>query len=124
MADFYYYNLNRINESDKMSIALGQCFSYAHKQALKALTEDNRNMQIIHAVVNEPFTEKHYPHAWIEENKMCKDWQTMKAGSSKFANVGWEKELFYETFKPTNIVIYTPEQLIRLTIMHNHTGPF
>ena len=35
---------------------------------------------------------KRYNHAWAEDRGKVKDWQTMKAGSSKYAGKGWPSD--------------------------------
>jgi len=100
------------------AIPLGQCFSWAFRQAVK------ENVIVYHGLVTEPFTDNTYPHAWIEKNGLIQDWQTMEAGSSKFAGVGWDKALFHETFKPTQIKEYSSSRLIHLVATYNHMGPY
>ena len=104
-------------------IRAGLCFHWVHKQAL-GVAVDGGNITVFHGVVTEPFTSNSYPHAWIVKDGLIQDWQTMVMGGSKFAYEGWPIDLFYETFKPTEIREYTPRQLRGLTIQHEHMGPF
>ena len=39
---------------------------------------------------------------------MVKDWQTMKAGSSKWAGKGWPKREYYKAWNPKDMKKYTP----------------
>jgi len=85
---------------------------------------NSENIRCVHGKVRQPFTDYYYNHAWIEINGVVKDWQTMKMGSSKFANIGWPKDLFYETFNPIEVKEYSSKQLIKMVQKLGHAGPF
>lgn len=104
-------------------IPAGRCFPYVHRQALVALVE-NGTVVCVHGRIKQPFTDRYYPHAWIEVDGLVMDWQTMEMGSSKFAGKGWPIDLFYETFNPISVEKYSSNELIKLVRTSGHTGPF
>jgi len=104
------------------TIPSGECFDYTFKRALQAIKTDEP-ITIVHA--NVVFWGSHqYPHAWVENDNLVQDWQTMILGTSNFSGVGWDKELFYKNFTPTHIQRYTPEQVMKNTFTYKHMGPW
>ena len=80
------------------TIACGECLSYAWRTYI--VNQDNksanRRMKIAFGTVQNKWisNNKRYPHAWVEDGRLVKDWQTMKAGSSKYAEkVGLKKNI-------------------------------
>lgn len=111
--------------STEKIIPVGQCFEYAFQQAIKSLSEGIENKTTIcHATIHDVWDSRPYCHAWIEQDEKVYDWQTMVVGTSKWGKVGWDKDEFYEAFKPINITRFTPEELIKKTIKERNKGPF
>jgi len=91
------------------TIALGRCHEYADKQAILAIVED-KDITIINADVCDPWDNHTYNHSFIIESGLVKDYQTMVLGLSKFTGVGWDRDIFFSTYKPCNVKEYTPKQ--------------
>ena len=94
------------------TIACGECLSYAWRTYI--VNQDNksanRRMKIAFGTVQNKWisNNKRYPHAWVEEGNLVKDWQTMKAGSSKYHGKGWPKREYYKAWNPKDMKKYTP----------------
>ena len=93
------------------TIACGECLSYAYKYAVKNLGK--KNVKIVYGTVQNKWISggKRYNHAWVEDGNLVKDWQTMKAGSSKYAGKGWPKREFYKVWNVKNEKKYTPQEV-------------
>ena len=96
------------------TIACGECLSYAWKMGI--INQDNKQankkMKIAYGTVQNKWISKgkRYRHAWVEDGNLVKDWQTMVAGSSKYAGKGWPKKEFYSFWKPKNVKKYTTKE--------------
>ena len=92
------------------TIACGECLSYTYKQTMK--NHKKKNFKAVYGTVQNKLVSnnKRYNHAWVEEGNKVKDWQTMKAGSSKYAGKGWPKKEFYSFWKPKNVKKYTTKE--------------
>ena len=92
------------------TIACGECLSYAWKTYM--VNQNNKRMRVAFGTVQNEWisNNKRYPHAWIEDGNLVKDWQTMVAGSSKYAGKGWPKKEFYSFWKPKNVKKYTTKE--------------
>ncbi len=97
------------------TIACGECLSYAWKMGI--INQDNKQankkMKIAYGTVQNKWISKgkRYRHAWVEDGNLVKDWQTMKAGSSKYAGKGWPKREFYKVWNVKNEKKYTPQEV-------------
>ena len=86
------------------TIACGECLSYAWRTYI--VNQDNksanRRMKIAFGTVQNKWisNNKRYPHAWVEEGNLVKDWQTMVAGSSKYGCKGMPMKFFKDTWNP------------------------
>jgi len=96
------------------TIACGECLSYAWKTYM--VNQDsksaNRKMKIVFGTVQNDWISsgKRYKHAWIEDGNIVKDWQTMVAGSSKYAFKGMPKKFFKDVWNPKIDKVYTPKE--------------
>ena len=93
------------------TIACGECLSYAWKTYMT--NQNNDKMRVAFGTVQNKLisNNKRYPHAWIEDGNLVKDWQTMDPKgprSSKWAGKGWPKKEFYKFWNPKNMKKYTP----------------
>ena len=93
------------------TIACGECLSYTYKQTMK--NHKKKNFKAVYGTVQNKLVNnnKRYKHAWVEEGNKVKDWQTMKAGSSKYAGKGWPKREFYKFWNVKNEKKYTPQEV-------------
>ena len=97
------------------TIACGECLSYAWKTYI--INQDNKSankkMKIVFGSVQNEWISKgkRYNHAWVEDGNLVKDWQTMEAGSSKYAGKGWPKREFYKFWNVKNEKKYTPQEV-------------
>ena len=96
----------------KEVIACGQCLQYAwHTDKVKQSdAQANKKMKIVFGTVQNKWISKgkRYPHAWVEDGNLVKDWQTMVLGMSKWAKKGWPKKRFYDFYHPKDMKKYTP----------------
>ena len=96
----------------KEVIACGQCLQYAwHTYMVKQSdAQANKKMKIVFGTVQNKWISKgkRYPHAWVEDGNLVKDWQTMVLGMSKWAKKGWPKKRFYDFYHPKDMKKYTP----------------
>ena len=106
--------------TDKTTIACGDCYRWAFKYTMY----EDSEYTLVHANVTDMWSGKTYPHAWAENGTTVKDWQTMEAGSSKYAGKGWPQEDFYELFKPSDITKYKQENAAKLAAQSKHFGPW
>ena len=97
------------------TIACGQCLQYAwHTYMVKQSdAQANKKMKIVFGTVQNKWisNNKRFPHAWVEDGNLVKDWQTMDPKgprSSKWAGKGWPKKEFYKFWKPKDMKKYTP----------------
>jgi hypothetical protein len=105
--------------------AIGECYTFAFKKALKSIVDGTADKTvIIHATVKDVWDKHPYSHAWVEVDGVVYDWQTMEAGSSKYAGEGWPRDDFYKAYTPYNIKKYTPKQTSQLSNEKGHTGPW
>ena len=90
------------------TIACGECLSYVYTYAVRSLGK--KNVKIVYGTVQNKWisNNKRYNHAWAEDGKLVKDWQTMKAGSSKYHGKGWPKREYYKAWNPKDMKKYTP----------------
>jgi len=97
----------------KETIACGECLSYAYTYAVKSLGK--KNVKITYGTVQNKWisNNKRYNHAWAEDRGKVKDWQTMKAGSSKYAGKGWPIKEFYKFWNVKNEKKYEPLEVIQ-----------
>lgn len=106
------------------TIPLGHCFSYANQLIQEMVNDDvipEKNIIVCHALIVEPCAknQKRFPHAWIEANGRCYDWQRKIAGIGSLP-----KEDFYELFKPTSIKKYNYTQVLVNILKFKHHGPW
>ena len=82
------------------TIACGECLSYAWKTYM--VNQNNKRMRVAFGTVQNEWisNNKRYPHAWIEDGNLVKDWQTMVAGSSKYGFKGMPMKFFKDTWNP------------------------
>lgn len=113
-------------EKRNKSLKGGECFSYVFKDALDRKIKGLNDSVYVHAVVNDPYNieGKKYSHAWVERGGKVYDWQTMELGMSKFAGVGWDKEVFYDLYNPEDIQEYTAKEIIKKSHEVGHVGPW
>jgi len=96
------------------TIACGECLSYAWKTYI--VNQDNKSankkMKVVFGTVQNDWISngKRYKHAWIEDGNIVKDWQTMVAGSSKYAFKGMPKKFFKDVWNPKVDKMYTPKE--------------
>ena len=97
------------------TIACGQCLSYAWKTYMVKQDDKqaNKKMKIVFGTVQNKWISKgkRYPHAWVEDGSLVKDWQTNDPKgprTSKWAMKGWPKKEFYKFWNPKDIKKYTP----------------
>jgi len=88
-------------------IACGECLSWAMKTAMM-----DKSVDVLYAMVHDPWDGKKFAHAWVEKGNKAMDWQTMEAGLSKYAGKGWPKKEFYKAYKPKNIKKYTAKEAV------------
>jgi anti-sigma regulatory factor (Ser/Thr protein kinase) len=102
----------------KETIACGECLSYAYTYAVKSLGK--KNVKITYGTVQNKWisNNKRYNHAWAEDRGKVKDWQTMKAGSSKYAGKGWPIKEFYKFWNVKNEKKYEPLEVIQNYTKH------
>jgi len=98
-------------------IAMGQCFSWACKRV-------RDGGSLVHGTVQNPWSGERYAHAWVEDGDRVYDWQTMEAGSSKYAGKGWPKAEFYKTFSPGVEKRYQPHEATVKSMVTRHYGPW
>ncbi len=101
------------------TITCGQCFKWAFEEIRK-----NRRGVLKHGQITHPFTGKKYFHAWIEDGRVVKDWQTMKAGLSKYAGKGWPKDVFDKTFDPKQVKTYSQGEALVKGLKKKQFGPW
>lgn len=102
------------------TIPIGLCFKYAYQQAVT-----DEKLTLVHGIVQDPYTGKSYPHAWVENGRLVKDWQTMEMGGSKYAKKGWPLKAFYDAFNPTKLTKYKGKIEIGLkAVRSKHYGPW
>ena len=96
---------------NEKTIACGECLSYAYKFAIRSLKK--KNVKIAYGTVQNKWisNNKRYNHAWVEDGNKVKDWQTMEAGSSKYAGKGWPIKEFYKFWNVKNEKKYTPQEV-------------
>ena len=95
------------------TIACGECLSYAWKTYIK--NQDNKKMRVAFGTVQNKWisNNKRYPHAWIEDGNLVKDWQTNDPKgprTSKYAMKGWPKNEFYKFWNVKNVMKYTTKE--------------
>ena len=100
------------------TIACGECLSYAYTYAVKSLGK--KNVKITYGTVQNKWinNNKRYNHAWAEDRDKVKDWQTMKAGSSKYAGKGWPIKEFYKFWNVKKEKKYEPLEVIQNYAKH------
>ena len=93
------------------TIACGECLSYTYKQTMK--NHRKKNFKAVYGTVQNKLVSnnKRYEHAWVEDGNKVKDWQTMEAGSSKYAGKGWPKREYYKTWNPKVDKKFTPAEV-------------
>ena len=93
------------------TIACGECLSYTYKQTMK--NHKKKNFKAVYGTVQNKLVNnnKRYNHAWVEEANKVKDWQTMEAGSSKYAGKGWPIREFYKFWNVKNQKKYAPQEV-------------
>lgn len=101
-----------------MKIACGECFEWAFDN----LRADNK-MIMVHAIVHHPWDGKPFPHAWLESKTRVRDWQSAVQGLGP-GKKGWNKENFYELFKPIKIHRYNFDDARVEAIKSGHYGPW
>ena len=79
-----------------------------------------KNVKITYGTVQNKWinNNKRYNHAWAEDRGKVKDWQTMKAGSSKYAGKGWPIREFYKFWNVKNEKKYEPLEVIQNYAKH------
>ena len=96
------------------TIAVGECLNYAWKTYIVKQDDEvaNNTIKIVFGTVQNEWISKgrRYRHAWVEENGLVKDWQTMELGMSKWAYIGWNKDYYYESWSPKDLKKYTPAE--------------
>ena len=94
------------------TIACGECLNYVWQTYMVKQDDKqaNKKMKITFGTVQNKWISKgkRYKHAWVEDGNLVKDWQTMKAGSSKWAGKGWPKREYYKAWNPKDMKKYTP----------------
>ena len=100
------------------TIACGECLSYVYTYAVRSLGK--KNVKIAYGTVQNKWisNNKRYNHAWAEDRGKVKDWQTMKAGSSKYAGKGWPIKEFYKFWNVKNEKKYEPLEVIQNYTKH------
>ena len=100
------------------TIACGECLSYVYTYAVKSLGK--KNVKITYGTVQNKWisNNKRYNHAWAEDRGKVKDWQTMKAGSSKYAGKGWPIKEFYKFWNVKKEKKYEPLEVIQNYTKH------
>ena len=93
------------------TIACGECLSYTYKQTMK--NHKKKNFKAVYGTVQNKLVSnnKRYEHAWVEDGNKVKDWQTMEAGSSKYAGKGWPIKKFYKFWNVKKEKKYTPQEV-------------
>lgn len=95
------------------TIAIGQCFPWALKFA-----EDGDVIK--HGEVRDPWDGHYFAHAWVQRGGKVYDWQTVVARQvAPITQREW-----YELWKPRNMVKYTQEQALILSLRTGNSGPW
>ena len=104
------------------TIACGECLSYAWQTYMVKQDDKqaNKKMKIVFGSVQNKWISKgkRYKHACVEDGNLVKDWQTMKAGSSKYAGKGWPIKEFYKFWNVKNEKKYEPLEVIQNYTKH------
>ena len=82
-------------------IACGECVSWAWKYYMTH--QPDKKAKVVFGTVQNKWISKgkRYKHVWIVDKKnIVKDWQTMVAGSSKYAFKGMPMKFFKDTWHP------------------------
>jgi len=105
----------------KETIPLGDCFRFATELAIDMYTEGiiKTPITVVHAMVHPKWHNRPYPHAWVESNNKCFDWQMRQ---TKVGNL--PKKDFYREYNPTDVKTYTPTEAIRALVKNKHHGPW
>ena len=101
------------------TIPVGLCYKYAYQRIMK-----DDKLTLVHATVHNPWDGKAYVHAWVEEGNLVQDWQTMEAGSSKYAKKGWPVKEYYAAFNPKDIKKYNQVETMKNAAKGKHYGPW
>ena len=106
------------------SVAIGDCFRWAAKFLGKLSTDaDDIPERLVHAVVKaipgSDASREQYPHAWVENNQYCWDWQHQISG---IGGVG--RAEFYQQYQPRDIQRYRYTEAIKLAVKNKHWGPW
>ena len=82
-------------------IACGECVSWAWKYYMT--NQKDKKAKVVFGSVQNDWVSKgrRYKHVWlVDKRKIVKDWQTMVAGSSKYAFKGMPMRFFKDTWNP------------------------
>jgi hypothetical protein len=100
------------------SQACGLCFEWGYRYL-----KDHPEAVLHHGTVREPFSDgPEFPHAWVTQNGIVKDWQTMEAGhGGKYNRRGYPEAVFAELWRPRETAAFT---LIEATLASARTGHY
>jgi hypothetical protein len=99
-------------------VACGRCFDWGYRYL-----KDHPRAVLHHGTVREPFSDgPEFPHAWVTQNGIVKDWQTMEAGhGGKYNRRGYPEAVFAELWRPRETAAFT---LIEATLASARTGHY
>jgi len=97
------------------TIPLGQCYSWATKNAREGDT-------VVHGTVQHPWDGHSFSHAWIERGDRVHDFQTsIGLGPGK---QGWTRAAFQDAYTPSQTRRYAPHEAKAHMLRHGHHGPW
>jgi len=104
------------------TVAAGLCYDWALDYV-----RAHDDVLMVHGTIAEPFEvpEHRFPHAWIVENGIIRDWQCMVAGlGGRYSGTGYPEADFEETFKPRSATAFTAREATMLMTRSGHHGPW
>jgi hypothetical protein len=102
-------------------VPIGDCFRFANKLGVKMLANNapEDDLFVVHATVSPKWHHRPYPHAWVESQGLCYDWQMNTTGVNSMPMLN-----FYKEYKPKNIQKYHPAKAVGHMISSGHHGPW
>ena len=108
----------------KQPKAVGDCFRWAYHYQQK-----HRHVVLHQGLIVAPHSvgigSKPFPHAWVVDDGLVKDWQTMVAGlGGRFRGTGYPEGTWTQLWQPKAVKSYTIEQSVIALAQNNHYGPW
>lgn len=95
------------------------CFGWLFNYAKDLINEDTSDLQFVHAKLRNPRTNRRYWHAFVIDT-FINEVYDHETGAEN----GMDLEFFEDLFVPTDVRIYSPEEILKNALKYKHMGPW